>query len=62
MVLAAAGAVDHDTLVKAAEQTFGGVPDETVDTSVAALVKKVRARQGRRIKARRGRMTHAGRI
>jgi predicted Zn-dependent peptidase len=41
MVLAAAGAVDHDQLVKSAEQVFGSVPDETPDTSVAALVTKV---------------------
>ncbi|KAI8472074.1 MAG: Metalloenzyme, LuxS/M16 peptidase-like protein, partial [Monoraphidium minutum] len=36
MVLAAAGAVDHDQLVKLAEGAFGGVPDE--DKSVGALV------------------------
>lgn len=42
MVLAAAGAVDHDALVGLAEKTFGGVPDETPDTSVASLVAKVR--------------------
>jgi predicted Zn-dependent peptidase len=42
MVLAAAGAVDHADLVKAAESTFGSVPDETPETSVAALVAKVR--------------------
>jgi processing peptidase subunit beta len=41
MVLAAAGAVDHADLVKAAESTFGSVPDETPETSVAALVAKV---------------------
>jgi processing peptidase subunit beta len=41
MVLAAAGAVDHDQLVKSAEQVFGKVPDETPETSVAALVAKV---------------------
>jgi hypothetical protein len=41
MVLAAAGAVDHAELVKAAESAFGAVPDETPDTSVAALVAKV---------------------
>lgn len=41
MVLAAAGAVDHDQLVKSAEEVFGKVPDETPDTSVAALVHKV---------------------
>ncbi|KAF6254777.1 Metalloenzyme, LuxS/M16 peptidase-like protein [Scenedesmus sp. NREL 46B-D3] len=40
MVLAAAGAVDHADLVKAAESTFGSVPDETPETSVAALVAK----------------------
>lgn len=40
MVLAAAGAVDHDALVGLAEKTFGGVPDETPETSVAALVAK----------------------
>lgn len=40
MVLAAAGAVDHNDLVKAAESTFGSVPDETPETSVAALVAK----------------------
>lgn len=45
MVLAAAGAVDHDQLVKSAEQVFGSVPDETPDTSVAALVTKVRGEQ-----------------
>jgi predicted Zn-dependent peptidase len=41
MVLAAAGAVDHDSLVKSAEEVFGKVPDETPETSVAALVTKV---------------------
>jgi processing peptidase subunit beta len=41
MVLAAAGAVDHDQLVKSAEQVFGKVPDETPETSVASLVTKV---------------------
>eukprot|EP00878_Enallax_costatus_P000634 GHUV01000737.1.p1 GENE.GHUV01000737.1~~GHUV01000737.1.p1 ORF type:complete len:493 (+),score=146.57 GHUV01000737.1:128-1606(+) len=40
MVLAAAGAVDHDALVGLAEKTFGGVPDETPETSVASLVAK----------------------
>jgi predicted Zn-dependent peptidase len=45
MVLAAAGAVDHADLVKAAESTFGSVPDETPETSVAALVAKVRTNQ-----------------
>jgi len=40
MVLAAAGAVDHDQLVKSAEDVFGKVPDETPETSVAALVTK----------------------
>eukprot|EP00879_Flechtneria_rotunda_P000964 GHRR01001097.1.p1 GENE.GHRR01001097.1~~GHRR01001097.1.p1 ORF type:complete len:500 (+),score=170.79 GHRR01001097.1:81-1580(+) len=44
MVLAAAGAVDHGDLVKAAEKTFGSVPDETPETSVAALVKQDPAR------------------
>lgn len=42
MVLAAAGAVDHDALVGLAEKTFGSVPDETPETNVAALVAKVR--------------------
>jgi predicted Zn-dependent peptidase len=41
MVLAAAGAVDHDQLVQLAEGAFGGVPDETPDKSTAALVAAV---------------------
>jgi hypothetical protein len=50
MVLAAAGAVDHDSLVKSAEQVFGKVPDETPETSVAALVTKVRGWGGDKTK------------
>jgi len=38
MVLAAAGAVDHDALVKLASAAFGGVPDEAPGQSVASLV------------------------
>jgi len=38
MVLAAAGAVDHDQLVKLADSAFGGVPDEAPERSTAALV------------------------
>lgn len=45
MVLAAAGAVDHEALVGLAEKTFGVVPDETPETSVASLVAKVRILQ-----------------
>lgn len=38
MVLAAAGAVDHDELVKLASNAFGGVPDETAVKNVPALI------------------------
>ena len=41
MVLAAAGAVDHDQLVKLADSAFGGVPDEAPERSTAALVAAV---------------------
>jgi len=41
-VLAAAGAVNHDELVKMASEAFGSVPDEDPTTSVRALLKKVR--------------------
>ncbi len=40
-VLVAAGAVDHDELVKQAEAAFGGVPDEDASSSVATLLAKV---------------------
>lgn len=41
-VLAAAGAVNHDELVKLASDAFGGVPDEDPTTSVRSLLTKVR--------------------
>lgn len=37
----AAGAVDHEELVKQAEAAFGGVPDEDASSSVATLLAKV---------------------
>lgn len=40
-VLAAAGAVDHDELVKLATEAFGDVPDEDPATSVRSLLVKV---------------------
>ncbi|MEW5299529.1 MAG: hypothetical protein WDW36_002537 [Sanguina aurantia] len=40
IVLAAAGAVDHDQLVKLAAAAFGGIPDEDDTTSVRALTTK----------------------
>jgi hypothetical protein len=40
-VLAAAGAVDHDELVKRASDAFGAVPDEDPTTSVRSLLAKV---------------------
>lgn len=40
MVLAAAGAVDHDELVKLASSAFGSVPDEDNATSVRTLLLK----------------------
>jgi hypothetical protein len=40
-VLAAAGAVDHDQLVKLASEAFGTIPDEDADTSVSALITAV---------------------
>mmetsp|Transcript_16787 Transcript_16787/g.28783 ORF Transcript_16787/g.28783 Transcript_16787/m.28783 type:complete len:497 (-) Transcript_16787:221-1711(-) len=40
MVLAAAGAVNHDELVKLASEAFSGVPDEDPTTSVQALITK----------------------
>jgi predicted Zn-dependent peptidase len=60
MVLAAAGAVDHDQLVKSAEQVFGKVPDETPETSVASLVTKVSETGSSR--ARLGDSLRAGRV
>jgi hypothetical protein len=47
-VLAAAGAVNHDELVKMASDAFGAVPDEDRGTSVRELLTKVRrpAREG----------------
>ncbi len=45
-VLAAAGAVDHDALVKLAEDAFGSVPDEDSSTSVRSLLTKVTGRGG----------------
>jgi hypothetical protein len=44
MVLAAAGAVDHDQLVKLAGGAFGSVPDE--DRSVSQIIKAVRGPLG----------------
>lgn len=38
MVLSAAGAVDHDELVKIATDAFGSVPDEQPGQSVSSLV------------------------
>mmetsp|Transcript_39753 Transcript_39753/g.88359 ORF Transcript_39753/g.88359 Transcript_39753/m.88359 type:complete len:493 (-) Transcript_39753:273-1751(-) len=40
MVLAAAGAVNHDELVKLASEAFGSVPDEDPTSSVRALIQK----------------------
>ncbi|GLC43073.1 hypothetical protein PLESTF_001205200 [Pleodorina starrii] len=40
MVLAAAGAVDHDELVKLASDAFGAIPDEDPTTSVRSLLAK----------------------
>lgn len=38
MVLAAAGAVDHDALVKMASDAFGSIPDEAPGQSVSSLL------------------------
>lgn len=46
-VLAAAGAVDHEQLVKLASAAFGGIPDEDDTTSVRALTTKVCASSAR---------------
>lgn len=40
MVLSAAGAVDHDELVKLASQALGGIADEDPTTSVKSLIAK----------------------
>lgn len=40
-MLSAAGAVDHDQLVKLASSAFGGVPDEGPNTSVREIIAKV---------------------
>lgn len=40
-VLAAAGAVNHDELVKLATEAFGSIPDEDASTSVRSLLAKV---------------------
>jgi processing peptidase subunit beta len=40
MVLSAAGAVDHDELVKAAGAALGSIPDATDDVSVRSIVAK----------------------
>jgi hypothetical protein len=40
-VLAAAGAVKHEELVKLAEAAFGSIPDEDASTSVRTLLAKV---------------------
>lgn len=40
-VLAAAGAVNHDELVKKASEAFGSVPDEDPSSSVRTLITKV---------------------
>lgn len=40
MVLAAAGAVDHDEVVKQASQLLGGIPDEDENSSVKVLIAK----------------------
>jgi hypothetical protein len=47
-VLAAAGAVNHDELVKLASDAFGSVPDEDPATSVRSLLVKVGGRRRRR--------------
>jgi predicted Zn-dependent peptidase len=39
--LAAAGAVNHDELVKMASDAFGSIPDEDTSTSVRTLLQKV---------------------
>ena len=41
-VLAAAGAVDHDDLVRKASDAFGTVPNEDASSSVQTLIRKVR--------------------
>lgn len=41
-VLAAAGAVNHEELVKKAAEAFGSIPDEDPVTSVTTLLRKVR--------------------
>ncbi|KAF5825242.1 Metalloenzyme, LuxS/M16 peptidase-like protein, partial [Dunaliella salina] len=38
MVLSAAGAVNHDELVKMATDAFGGVPDEVPSSSVREII------------------------
>lgn len=48
MVLAAAGAVDHDQLVRMAEDAFGSIKDEDATTSVRGLLTKVRRKGGRK--------------
>ncbi len=40
-VLAAAGAVNHEELVKQATEAFGAVPDEEPGTSLRSLIAKV---------------------
>eukprot|EP00967_Tisochrysis_lutea_P130297 scaffold225153_cov19-Tisochrysis_lutea.AAC.2 len=41
-VLSAAGAVNHDELVKMATDAFGGVPDEVPSSSVREIIAQVR--------------------
>lgn len=45
-VLSAAGAVNHEELVKLASEAFGSVPDEDATTSVRSLITKVGGRVG----------------
>ena len=45
-VLAAAGAVDHDELVKLASSAFSTISDEDNTTSVRGLITKVFGRPG----------------
>ena len=57
-VLAAAGAVNHDELVKLASDAFGSIPDEDTSTSVRTLIQKVRDGMGW---PRGGHLSHSAR-
>ena len=49
-VLAAAGAVNHDELVKLATEAFGSVPDEDSSSSARTLLAKVGRSGGETVK------------